>query len=88
MDLNKHDIDWRGGFVGWESFDSLNKMGSWSAVMWDQGSRIGHFVVVIGVDAKTGHVLIKDSWKGGTRYKMTESEFMNTWSGNAVFKQK
>ncbi|MDC9604592.1 hypothetical protein [Xenorhabdus griffiniae] len=58
MDLNKHDTGWRGGFVGWEAFDSLNKMGSWSAMMCDQGSKIGHFVVVTGVDAKTGHVLI------------------------------
>ncbi|MDC9604587.1 cysteine peptidase family C39 domain-containing protein [Xenorhabdus griffiniae] len=86
-DLNKHDTGWRGGFVGWENFDNLNKLGYWSAIMWDQGNKIGHFVVVTGVDAKTGHVLIKDPWNK-TSYKMTESEFMNTWSGNAVFKQK
>ncbi|MDC9604584.1 DUF637 domain-containing protein [Xenorhabdus griffiniae] len=93
-DLNKHDTGWQGGFVGWENFDNLNKLGSWSAIIWDQGSKIGHFVVVTGVDAKTGHVLIKDPWKGGrkgeggTSYKMTETDFMNAWSGNAVFKQK
>ena len=76
---------WSGGFVGFEAYDALNKTGSWSAMMWDQGSKIGHWVVVKGSDSK-GHISIYDPWKG-TSYKMTEKDFKETWNGNAVFNQ-
>lgn len=71
--------------AGIENFDALNKTGSWSAMMWDQGSRVGHWVVVKGVD-NTGNVLIHDPWKG-TSYKMTMKEFSGVWNEIAVFKQ-
>ncbi|PXW43874.1 filamentous hemagglutinin [Erwinia sp. AG740] len=85
-DLTKNaGSSWSGGFVGVEAYDALNKTGSWSAMMWDQGSKIGHWVVVKGTDSK-GNVSIYDPWKG-TSYKMTDKEFKGTWNGNAVFNQ-
>lgn len=85
-DLAKNSgSSWSGGFVGFEAYDALNKTGSWSAMMWDQGSKIGHWVVVKGTDSK-GNVSIYDPWKG-TSYKMTDKEFKGTWNGNAVFNQ-
>lgn len=84
-DLNKHDSNWSGGFIESKNFDTLNNTGSWSAMMWDQGNKIGHWVVVKGVDNK-GNVLIHDPWKG-TSYKMTKMEFTGAWNEIAVFKQ-
>ncbi|HFQ8226987.1 TPA: hemagglutinin repeat-containing protein [Citrobacter freundii] len=85
-DLTKNsESSWSGGFVGFEAYDALNQTGSWSAMMWDQGSKIGHWVVVKGTDSK-GNVSIYDPWKG-TSYKMTDKEFKGTWNGNAVFNQ-
>lgn len=85
-DLTKNGgSSWSGGFVGFEAYDALNKTGSSSAMMWDQGSKIGHWVVVKGTDSK-GNVSIYDPWKG-TSYKMTDKEFKGTWNGNAVFNQ-
>lgn len=85
-DLTKNSGgSWSGGFVGFEAYDALNKTGSWSAMMWDQSSKIGHWVVVKGADSK-GNVSIYDLWKG-TSYKMTDKEFKGTWNGNAVFNQ-
>lgn len=85
-DLTKNsEGSWSGGFVGFEAYDALNQTGSWSAMMWDQGSKIGHWVVVKGTDSK-GNVSIYDPWKG-TSYKMTDKEFKGTWNGNAVFNQ-
>jgi filamentous hemagglutinin len=76
-DLTKNGgSSWSGGFVGFEAYDALNKTGSWSAIMWDQGSKIGHWVVVKGTDSK-GNVSIYDPWKG-TSYKMTDKEFKGT----------
>ncbi|PHM33839.1 DUF637 domain-containing protein [Xenorhabdus szentirmaii] len=85
-DLNKYSSDWDGGFVGLENFHILNSTGSWAAMMWDQGSRIGHWVVVKGID-KAGNILIHDPWKG-TSYKMTIDNFNKVWNEIAVFKQK
>lgn len=85
-DLSKHSGDnWRGGFVSFEAYDGVNKTGSWGAIMWEQGGRIGHWVVVKGTDSK-GNVSINDPWKG-TSYKMTYKDFEETWNGNAVFNQ-
>ena len=82
-DLSKQGGNWDGGFVGEQAFDALNKTGSWSAMMWDKGNKVGHWVVVKGTD-KAGNVLIHDTWKG-TSYKMTQKEFKGTWNGVAVF---
>ncbi|PXZ08692.1 hypothetical protein DKK70_00845 [Gilliamella apicola] len=82
-DLSKQGGNWDGGFVGQQAFDALNKTGSWSAMMWDKGNKVGHWVVVKGTD-KAGNVLIHAPWKG-TSYKMTQKEFKGTWNGVAVF---
>nr|WP_255562902.1 cysteine peptidase family C39 domain-containing protein [Frischella sp. Ac48] len=82
-DLSKQGGNWDGGFVGEQAFDALNKTGSWSAMMWDKGNKVGHWVVVKGTD-KSGNVLIHDPWKG-TSYKMTQKEFKEAWNEVAVF---
>ncbi len=53
--------------------------------MWDSGDKIGHWVVVNGVD-DAGRVLIKDPFNE-TRYKMSLDSFKDVWNGQAVYKQ-
>ncbi|WP_197677815.1 cysteine peptidase family C39 domain-containing protein [Pseudomonas corrugata] len=67
------------------SFNALNKTGSWSAMMWDSGNRVGHWVVVNGVD-DAGRVNIKDPFNG-TQYKMEVEQFKEAWNGHSVYKQ-
>ncbi|MCE4056173.1 cysteine peptidase family C39 domain-containing protein [Pseudomonas sp. Au-Pse12] len=83
--LNKFDSGWAGNTVDTSSFNALNKTGSWSAMMWDSGNKIGHWVVVNGVD-DVGRVLIKDPFNG-TQYKMGIDSFKDVWNGQAVYKQ-
>ncbi|MCU1766064.1 hemagglutinin repeat-containing protein [Pseudomonas protegens] len=83
--LNKFDSGWAGNTVDTSSFNALNKTGSWSAMMWDSGNKIGHWVVVNGVD-DAGRVLIKDPFNG-TQYKMGIDSFKDVWNGQAVYKQ-
>lgn len=82
-DLSRQGGSLDGGFVDEQAFDALNKTGSWSAMMWDKGNKVGHWVVVKGTD-KSGNVLIHDPWKG-TSYKMTQKEFKEAWNEVAVF---
>ena len=86
-DLNtaSNSNDWRGNPVDWSSFDALNRTGSWAAMMWEQGKKIGHWVVVRGTD-KNGNVIIHDPWKG-TSYTMKREDFLSTWNGYAVYAQ-
>ncbi len=77
--LNKFDSGWAGNTVDTSSFNALNKTGSWSAMMWDSGNKIGHWVVVNGVD-DAGRVLIKDPFNG-TQYKMGIDSFKDVWNG-------
>ncbi len=84
--LNSFSSGWQGEMVDTSSFGALNQTGSWSAMMWDQGSSIGHWVVVDGLD-DAGNVLIRDPFNG-TSYTMTESNFLNSWSGGAVWNGK
>ena len=83
--LNTFDSGWTGAAVDQSSFGALNQTGSWSAMMWEQGSSYGHWVVVDGVD-DAGNVLIRDPWNA-TQYSMTPSNFNNAWNGFSVFKR-
>ncbi|WP_436859261.1 cysteine peptidase family C39 domain-containing protein [Citrobacter tructae] len=82
--LNKADSGWVANNVSSSSFDALNSTGSWSAMMWDSGNKVGHWVVVKGAD-DAGNVIINDPFKG-TRYTMTVNEFKDTWNGHSVYK--
>lgn len=61
----------------------LNNTGPWSAMMWETGSPVGHWVVVDGLDS-VGNVMIRDPFSG-TSYEMTENSFLNAWSGGSVW---
>lgn len=73
---------WVGNFVSTSSFEGLNLTGSWVAVLWESGVRIGHMVIVDGTDHD--NVLIRDPWDG-TKYKMTMADFLQYWNGQAVY---
>jgi hypothetical protein len=51
----------------------------------DKGNKIGHWVVVDGID-ETGIVLIRDPYEA-TKYKMNLKNFQKTWNGFAVWRQ-
>ncbi len=83
--LNSVDSGWVGNAVDSSSFNALNKTGSWSAMMWDSGSKVGHWVVVNGVD-DAGRVIVKDPFQG-TQYRMEVEKFKEVWNGHSVYKQ-
>ena len=56
--LNKADSGWVANAVSSSSFEGLNSTGSWSAMMWDSGNKVGHWVVVKGTD-DLGNVIEK-----------------------------
>jgi filamentous hemagglutinin len=62
---------------------ALNQTGTWIAFMKERTNRIGHTVVVDGLDA-VGHIRIRDPWEG-TRYTMTIRDFLHYWTDVAVF---
>ncbi|USR65793.1 DUF637 domain-containing protein [Providencia stuartii] len=82
--LNKVDSGWVANNVSSSSFQSLNSTGTWSAMMWDSGNKVGHWVVVKGVD-NVGNVIVNDPFKG-TRYTMKVNEFKDAWNGHSVYK--
>lgn len=67
------------------TFHGLSSTGSWSAQLWEKGNKIGHWVVVDGMD-DVGRVIVRDPWHG-TKYKMDLVEFQNTWTGFSVWGQ-
>ena len=75
---------WVGNTVSVGSFDGLNKTGSWMAMFKEFGNKIGHFVVVDGVD-DVGRVIIRDP-ADQTIYKMEKKDFLNVWNGFSVYK--
>lgn len=83
---------WAGGLVrlpGRPAPDvvhTLGSTGSWSAFLWERGARIAHAVVVDGVDAN-GRVWIRDPWGPGTRYSMELDDFLDHWTGIAVYRR-
>lgn len=77
-------IGGRGGYVGPQQLEALVQNGPFAAHLRD-GSRLGHFVVVQGMD-DMGRVLIRDPWAGGSTYSMMLDEFLRVWNGEAVFR--
>ena len=79
---------WQAGFIDTSTplaaFNLLlNTEQSWMGQRSEFGNRVGHMVVVDGLD-RTGLVLIRDPWEG-TRYKMNIDEFLQVWNQIAVF---
>ena len=80
---------WEGGgiYIPGASDESLvrtlNNTGSWSAVMWEQGARIGHLVIIDGFHSY-GRLRVRDPWEG-TSYTMDMKDFLEVWSGVAVY---
>ena len=66
------------------AFKVLNREngGSWIAELRERGSKVGHAVVVDGLDA-AGNVKIRDPWDQ-TTYTMTRSDFIQNWTGGFV----
>ncbi|MGY4534542.1 hypothetical protein ACVW0Y_003683 [Pseudomonas sp. TE3786] len=83
--LNRFDPGWVGSPLDVSSFNALNKTGSWSAMMWSPAGRVGHWVVVNGLD-DVGRVVIKDPY-AGTQYKMSVEKFKEVWNGYSVYKE-
>lgn len=78
-------VGWRGGYVGPGQLQQLIGLGRpFAAQLRQAGARLDHLVVIDGVDA--GQLLIRDPWGGGSTYRMTMDEFLNVWTGNAVFR--
>ncbi len=84
--LNLSDPGWVGGYADPNDFAALNQTGSWSAMMWDSGNRVGHWVVVDGIN-DAGMVVIRDPYNA-TQYTMIIEDFLNIWNGNCVYKPK
>ena len=78
--------EWQGGYVGPPFLDDLfNLADPWIAEFYE-GGRLGHHVVIDGLD-DVGRVIVRDPWAGGSTYKMALDEFKRVWNGNAVFRQ-
>ncbi|WP_013334795.1 cysteine peptidase family C39 domain-containing protein [Gloeothece verrucosa] len=65
----------------------LNTTGSWTAVLWEAGAKIGHFVIVDGLDDEN-NVKIRDPQGEGTKYKMELGEFLKHWNRQGVYLRK
>lgn len=80
---------WEGGFISLpgasdkQILDRLNKSGSWAAMMWERGASIGHLVIIDGFD-NYGRLAVRDPWDE-TSYKMQLKDFLEVWSGVAVY---
>jgi hypothetical protein len=85
--------NWDGGSVGIAGVSEtqmvrlLCRTGSWGAVLWEPGARIGHMVIVDHFEAQTQCLSIRDPWPPGTRYTMSLVDFVNWWSMSAVFRR-
>ncbi|MEO6599075.1 MAG: RHS repeat-associated core domain-containing protein, partial [Polyangiaceae bacterium] len=75
---------WRGGYVGPGQLSKLFGLGRPFAAELYEGGKLGHFVVVDGMEA--GQVLIRDPAGAGSTYSMVASEFQRVWTGSAVFR--
>jgi len=85
--LNEFDScgTWFGSGVTEESFFALNQTGSWAAMLFEAGARLGHWVNVKGID-NAGRVIIHDP-ADGTQYLMELEEFMSHWTLFSVFRR-
>jgi RHS repeat-associated protein len=75
----------RGGYIGPEQLDAVTALGRPFVAHLRDGGRLGHFVVVDGLD-DAGRLMIRDPWGGGSSYMMDVDEFHRVWIGEAVFK--
>ncbi|MDV3003020.1 MAG: hypothetical protein N5P05_004675 (plasmid) [Chroococcopsis gigantea SAG 12.99] len=84
-------ICWRGvpvmipGATDEQIIETLNKTGSWIAMLWQHGSRIGHYVIVDGKD-EHGTLNIRDPWSP-SKYNMQVEDFVDYWNFYVIFKQ-
>lgn len=65
-------------------FEILCATGAWAAMLWTPGERIGHMVVVDGLE-QTGAVCVRDPWPPGTTYTMSRRDFLDYWTEQAIF---
>ncbi len=83
------DGEWKGGYFKIplstvrQVFLSLCTTGSWIAELREPLTKMGHFVVVDGIDEQEKPI-IRDPWDG-TRYKMEIDEFLKHWTQQGVF---
>ena len=81
--------EWKGGYLNipgataQQVFLSLCTTGAWIAELREPLKKIGHFVVVDGVDEQD-QPFIRDPWDG-TRYTMELEEFLQHWSQQGIF---
>ncbi len=81
--------EWRGGGLEIEGLDFVELLyclistGVWVAELRELGARLGHLVIVDGIDEQ-GRVLIRDPWEK-TSYKMEQVEFFNYWTLRGIF---
>ncbi len=86
------DGEWKGGYfkitgaTARQVFLSLCSTGSWIAELREPLKKMGHFVVVDGIDEQEKPI-IRDPWDG-TRYKMETEEFLKHWNQQGVFWRK
>ncbi len=82
--------DWKSGYVGPHDLDHLLQQVPWVAELRSSVNdmnkfQLGHLVVVDGIN-DIGNVTIRDPWNG-TKYEMTQENFLAAWTGRVVFKQ-
>jgi filamentous hemagglutinin len=95
--LNKLDTEksrlWGGGELvipgatPLQLLKALNTTGSWAAVLWEIRAKIGHFVIVDGLETKN-NVMIRDPQGEGTKYLMELKEFFKYWNQQGVYLRK
>jgi hypothetical protein len=61
---------------------ALSDTGSWAAMVWNTGAKMGHWVVVDALD-DAGSVAIRDP-RNASRCSVTLAEFLEYWTENAV----
>jgi filamentous hemagglutinin len=89
---DSEDGEWKGGYLkisgatAKQVFLSLCTTSAWIAELREPLTKMGHFVVVDGIDEQEKPI-IRDPWDG-TRYKMEIEEFLEYWSQQGVFWRK
>ena len=59
-------------------------LGPWVAALWLTGANMGHRLIVDSLN-QAGEMIIRDPWQG-TAYRMSRTEFLNYWNGQAVYR--
>ncbi len=83
---------WVGGYLeipGANSGDVLELLigeGSWIAELREPEARLGHLVVIDGLDS-LWKILIKDPWDG-VRYTMDKEEFLQFWTMQGIYRKE